>query len=81
MLSSKYAQGMPTAIVIFVFALILVCLGLLVRWEYRRMLRSREMRMFDRLNGWRFSTDQDKSNAGVERPHLVNSRVPLFFQF
>ena len=71
---------MPTEIVIFVFALILVCLGLLVRWEYRRMLRSREMRMFDRLNGWRFSTE-DKSNAGVERPHLVNSRVPLFFQF
>jgi len=36
------------------FVLILVCLCILVRYEYRRMMRHRELRMFDRLYNSRF---------------------------
>ena len=72
---------MPTEILVFLFVLILACLGLLVRWEYRRMLRTREMRIFDHLNGCRFATHQEGSDAVVERHPVGNPRVPLFFQF
>lgn len=45
---------MPTEIVLFLFIVIMVALALLVRWEFRRMIRSREARMFDRLYNSRF---------------------------
>jgi hypothetical protein len=45
---------MPTGIVMLLFFLILVCLGLLIRWEFRRMIRAREARMFDQLYNSRF---------------------------
>ena len=45
---------MPIGIVIFVFVLILVALGFLVRWEFRRMIRNREAQMFETLYNSRF---------------------------
>ena len=45
---------MPIAIVILLFVLILGCLWWLVRSEYRRFLRHREARLFDRLYNSRF---------------------------
>ena len=47
-------QDMPLPIVLSFFVLILVCLCILVRYEYRRMMRHRELRMFDRLYNSRF---------------------------
>ena len=40
---------MPVEIFVLLFALILACLGFIVRAEYRRLIRSRESRMFERL--------------------------------
>ena len=45
---------MPVPILVFLFALILIGLFVLVRWEYRRLIRSREARMFDRLYNSQF---------------------------
>ena len=45
---------MPIPIVVLLFVLILAGLFILVRYEYRRMVRSRESRMFDRLYNSRF---------------------------
>ncbi|HEY2856990.1 MAG TPA: hypothetical protein VGJ21_01075 [Terracidiphilus sp.] len=45
---------MPLGMVLLLFALILVSLALLVRWEFRRMVKSREARMFDQLYNSRF---------------------------
>jgi hypothetical protein len=50
----QYAEGVPIGILVVLFALILVCLAFLVRWEFRRMLRLREARMFDQLHNSRF---------------------------
>lgn len=47
-------RGMPVAIVVVLFALIMACLFLLVRSEYRRLVHSREARLFDRLYNSRF---------------------------
>lgn len=41
---------MPVPIILLVFGLIFVCLGVLVRWEYRRLIRAREAQMFERLH-------------------------------
>ncbi len=40
--------------VLLLFALIFVCLGVLVRWEYQRLIRSREAQMFERLHNSQF---------------------------
>ena len=50
----QYAEGVALGIVMLLFALILICLVFLVRWEFRRMLRGREARMFDQLHNSRF---------------------------
>ena len=42
-------RTMPVPIILLVFGLIFVCLGVLVRWEYRRLIRAREAQMFERL--------------------------------
>ena len=42
-------RTMPLGIILLVFGLIFVCLGVLVRWEYRRLIRTREAQMFERL--------------------------------
>jgi hypothetical protein len=47
-------QGMPIPVVVLLFVLILACLFILIRYEYRRMVRSRESRMFDQLYNSRF---------------------------
>jgi hypothetical protein len=45
---------MPVGMVLLLFALIFICLGVLIRWEYRRLIRSREARMFEQLNNSQF---------------------------
>lgn len=47
-------QGMPIPVVLLLFVLILACLFILIRYEYRRMVRGRESRMFDQLYNSRF---------------------------
>ena len=45
---------MPAGILLVVFILIMVSLGVLVRWEYRKLVRGREARLFDRLHNSQF---------------------------
>ncbi|HLK46607.1 MAG TPA: hypothetical protein VKT49_00655 [Bryobacteraceae bacterium] len=45
---------MPVGLVLSLFVLIVVCLGVLVRWEYRRLVRAREARLFERLHNSEF---------------------------
>ena len=45
---------MPVQMVFVLFVLILASLGLLVRWEYRKMVRAREARLFERLHNSEF---------------------------
>ena len=47
-------RDMPVPLVVVLFVLILVCLFLLVRSEYRRLVHGREARLFDRLYNSRF---------------------------
>jgi hypothetical protein len=46
--------SMPVAVVFVIFALIVISLGVLVHWEYRRLVRSREARMFEQLHNSQF---------------------------
>ena len=45
---------MPFPIVVVLFVLIMACLFMLIRSEYRRLVHSREARLFDRLYNSRF---------------------------
>lgn len=47
-------RSMPATIVIVLFTLIMACLFLLIRSEYRRLVHSREARLFERLYNSRF---------------------------
>ena len=45
---------MPIGMVVLIFILIVGCLCVLVRWEYRKLIRSREARLFERLQNSQF---------------------------
>jgi hypothetical protein len=45
---------MPTEVVFLIFVLIVGCLCVLVRWEYRKLIRSREARLFEQLQNSQF---------------------------
>ena len=47
-------RGMPVGLVFVLFVLIFICLGVLVRWEYRRLVHTREARLFERLHNSQF---------------------------
>ena len=45
---------MPAGMILVIFVLILVSLGVLIRWEYRKLVRAREARLFERLHNSQF---------------------------